>query len=84
MAFSRPAVAAGRLFVGSESGDVFALNPDSGCMEWIFHAQGSVRTGFVIGPASIKGPTSIQQAQSEAVYFGDQHGAVYALDSATG
>jgi polyvinyl alcohol dehydrogenase (cytochrome) len=78
MAFSQPAVAAGRPFVGSESGDVFALNPDSGCVEWIFRAQVSVRTGFVVGPASIK------QAQSEAVYFGDQHGAVYALDSATG
>jgi len=78
MAFSQPAVAGGRLFVGSESGDVFALNADSGCTEWTFHAQGSVRTGFVIGPGSSK------QAQTGAVYFGDQHGAVYALDSATG
>jgi len=78
MAFSQPAVVGGRLFVGSESGDVFALNPDSGCTEWTFHAHGSVRTGFVIGPGRIK------QAQSGAVYFGDQHGAVYALDSATG
>src|SRR5882762_2223104 len=34
IAFSQPAVVGGRLFVGSESGDVFALNPDSGCGEW--------------------------------------------------
>jgi polyvinyl alcohol dehydrogenase (cytochrome) len=78
MAFSQPAVAAGRLFVGGESGDVFALNPNSGCVLWTFHAQGSVRTGFVVGPGPAK------PAESVAVYFGDQHGAVYALDGATG
>jgi polyvinyl alcohol dehydrogenase (cytochrome) len=78
LAFSQPAVVGGRLFVGGESGDVFALNPDSGCTEWTFHAQGSVRTGFVVGPGSIK------QARGGALYFGDQHGAVYALDRTTG
>ena len=78
IAFSQPAVVGGRLIVGSESGDVFALKPDSGCIEWTFHAQGSVRTGFVVGPGSIK------RAQSGVVYLGDQHGFVYALDSATG
>ncbi len=78
MAFSQPAIVGGRLFVGSESGDVFALNPDSGCAVWSFHAQASVRTGFVVDPVSLKRPTT------GAVYFGDQHGAVYSLDSATG
>jgi polyvinyl alcohol dehydrogenase (cytochrome) len=78
VAFSQPAVASGRLFVGSESGDVFALNPDSGCTEWTFHALAAVRTGFVIGPSSIN------RAPSGMVYFGDQRGAVYALDGATG
>jgi polyvinyl alcohol dehydrogenase (cytochrome) len=78
VAFSQPAVASGRLFVGSESGDVFALNSDSGCTEWTFHAQASVRTGFVIGPGSIN------RAHIGMVYFGDQRGAVYALDGATG
>jgi polyvinyl alcohol dehydrogenase (cytochrome) len=78
MAFSQPAVAGGRLFVGSESGDIFALNPDSGCAEWSFHAHASVRTGFVIGPSPIK------HSATGTVYFGDQKGAVYALDSATG
>ena len=78
MAFSQPAIAGGRLFVGSEPGSVFALDPSSGCMVWNFHAQGSVRTGFVIGPDAIR------HSQNASVYFGDQHGAVYALDSATG
>ncbi len=76
VAFSQPAVAGGRLFVGSESGEVFALDPESGCIEWSFHAQASVRTGFVVGSGSGK--------HGGAVYFGDQHGAVYALDVATG
>jgi polyvinyl alcohol dehydrogenase (cytochrome) len=78
MAFSQPAVFGGRLFIGSESGDVFALNANSGCTEWSFHAQASVRTGFVIRPGSVK------HKASSALYFGDQHGLVYALDSATG
>ena len=76
MAFSQPAVFGRMFFVGSESGDVFALNADSGCTEWSFHAQASVRTGFVFGPSSIK--------QRNSVYFGDQHGSVYSLDAATG
>src|SRR5260221_1827256 len=76
VAFSQPAVAGGRLFVGSEAGEVFALDPESGCIEWSFHAQASVRTGFVVGSGSGK--------HGGAVYFGDQHGAVYTLDVATG
>jgi polyvinyl alcohol dehydrogenase (cytochrome) len=78
MAFSQPTVVGGRLFVGSESGTVFALDPKSGCIEWDFQAQSSVRTGFVVGPALGK------DAQDGALYFGDQHGAVYALDTASG
>jgi polyvinyl alcohol dehydrogenase (cytochrome) len=75
MAFSQPAVFSGRLFVGSESGDVFALNADSGCIEWSFRAQASVRTGITIGHS---------RKQDSEIYFGDQHGSVYALDAVTG
>jgi polyvinyl alcohol dehydrogenase (cytochrome) len=78
VAFSQPAVFGGRLFVGSESGDVFALNAKSGCIEWSFHAQGHVRTGFVIGPSSVNHTPNLN------VYFGDQHGFVYALVGTTG
>ena len=78
MAFSQPAVANGRLFVGSQSGAVYALDSATGCTAWTFKAQAPVRTGFVIGRRL--GP----HGHGDALYFGDQHGAVYALDSATG
>ena len=78
MAFSQPAISGGRLFVGSESGSIFALDPSSGCTVWNFHAQGSIRTGFSIGPGTT------EHSRNASLYFGDQHGAVYALDSVTG
>jgi polyvinyl alcohol dehydrogenase (cytochrome) len=38
-AWSQPTVAAGRLFVGSQNGTVYALEPKSGCILWIFSAK---------------------------------------------
>lgn len=70
MAFSQPAVAGGVLFVGSESGAVYALDMRSGRTRWSFSAAGAVRTGFAIAGGLI--------------YFGDQHGAVYALEASSG
>jgi polyvinyl alcohol dehydrogenase (cytochrome) len=70
MAFSEPAVAHAVLFVGSESGRIYALDTRSGCIHWSFKAQAAVRTGFVLGRGLL--------------YFGDQHGAVYALDASSG
>ena len=36
---AQPAVAGGRLFVGSDSGAVFALDAKTGCTHWMFQAQ---------------------------------------------
>ena len=76
MAFSQPAIAGGRLFVGSESGVVYALDPASGCTHWTFQAKGAVRTGFAIGPG--------KESSTSVLYFGDQHGGVFALGAASG
>lgn len=70
MAFSQPAVAHGVVFVGSDSGAVYALDAQSGRIRWSFRAHAAVRTGFVI--------------DGGLLYFGDQHGAVYALDASSG
>src|SRR6185436_15034366 len=75
---SQPAIASGRLFVGSESGDLFALNAKTGCTYWVFHAQMGIRTAISIGPyAGANGGGT-------AVYFTDEGATAYAVDAASG
>ena len=47
---AQPAVIGGRVFVGSESGDVLALNAKTGCTYWRYHAQAGIRTAVSVGP----------------------------------
>jgi polyvinyl alcohol dehydrogenase (cytochrome) len=77
-AFAQPAVAAGRLFVGSDNGFVYALDAATGCSYWSYQAQAGVRTAISIGPVGTNA------APREAIYFGDLKGNVYAVDAATG
>jgi polyvinyl alcohol dehydrogenase (cytochrome) len=76
-AFAQPAVAGGRVYVGSDNGFVYALNAADGCVYWSFQAQASVRTAISIGRVGGAGGTS-------AIYFGDLKGWVYALNADTG
>jgi polyvinyl alcohol dehydrogenase (cytochrome) len=70
VAWSQPAVAGGRVFVGSQNGTVFSLDARSGCIYWTFSAQGGVRTAISV--------------DAKQVYFGDTSANVYALDASTG
>jgi len=72
-----PTVAGGRVFVGSQSGTVYALDAKSGCIIWTFQAKAGVRTGIVIGPRS-GSPGKFN------AYFGDGRANAYAIDAATG
>lgn len=62
---ARPTVAEGRLFFGSEAGNVYSINAASGCIYWVFHAGGGVRTAISIGMIA-SGPN----AECWAAYFG--------------
>lgn len=73
-AFAQPTVAGGRLFAGSDSGKVYALDAATGCILWTFKADGPVRSAISIGPVGTKW----------AAYFGDQKAQAYAVDAATG
>jgi polyvinyl alcohol dehydrogenase (cytochrome) len=75
---AQPAVAGGRIFVGSESGDVFALNAKTGCTHWSYHAQAGIRTAVSIGPYTNG------TASGFAVYFADGGARAYAIDATTG
>lgn len=73
-AYGQPAVAGGRLFVGSAGGTVYALDAQTGCTYWTFQAAQTVRTAISLAPYS----------GGHAVYFGDAHSTAYAVDAATG
>lgn len=77
-AFGQPAVAAGRVFVGTDIGYVYSLDAKSGCIYWSYQAKGNVRGGPSVGPVKGHGATKY------AVYFGDAHANVYAVDAQTG
>ena len=76
---SQPAVVGGGLFVGSDNGDVYALNARSGCTYWIYHAQAGIRTAISVGPYKRAGGAS-----GFAVYFADGGATAYAVDAASG
>ena len=48
-AWAQPAIAGGRLYVGSQNGIVYSLDAASGCVVWTFTAQGGVRASISIG-----------------------------------
>ena len=73
-AVAQPTVLDRALFVGSASGVVYALDAGSGCVHWIFQADGPVRSAIVAVPLSRK----------QALLFSDQVGWAYELDAETG
>jgi polyvinyl alcohol dehydrogenase (cytochrome) len=84
-AWSQPAVAGGRLFVGSQNGTVYALDAKSGCIIWTFTAKSGVRNAPVFGArAAAPNAAAAGAAPGYAVYFGDTGANVYALDAASG
>ena len=72
---SQPTVVAGRLFVGSPNGLVYALDAQTGCTHWTFQADAAVKAALTIAPLS---------DGSLAVFFGDQGGSVYSLNAEDG
>lgn len=72
--YSQPTVAGGQLFVGSDTGWVYALDAKTGCVRWSYQAEGGVRTAPMLGEAGGR----------PAVFFGDIKAIAYALDARTG
>ena len=76
---AQPALVGNRLFIASDTGDVHALDPKTGCAYWSFRAQATVRTGLLVAPYS-----SSSGANGWALFFGDLRANAYALDASTG
>lgn len=77
-AYGQPTVAGGRVFVGSDTGYVYALNAKTGCVYWAYQAQAGVRTAPNVAP--VTGHDGV----TYGVFFADQHASVYGLDASTG
>jgi len=75
---TQPTLAGGRLFVGSESGEVHALDPATGCTHWSFKAAAGVRTAPSVTPYKSGSKRGF------AVVVGDQRSTLYGLDANTG
>src|SRR5439155_10707019 len=73
-AFGAPAILNGTLFLGSAAGTVQALDTNTGCIHWLFQANGPVRSTTV----------PVQEGSTWSLVFGDRSGWVYSLDAKTG
>ncbi|MDQ1474771.1 MAG: hypothetical protein QOJ99_6251, partial [Bryobacterales bacterium] len=72
---AQPTVVDGRVFVGSDTGWIYSVSADTGCVYWSFQAQAGVRSAPAVG---------LVKPGKYGVYFGDIHGHVYALDANSG
>jgi polyvinyl alcohol dehydrogenase (cytochrome) len=73
-AFAAPTILDGVLYVGSAAGVVHAMDAKSGCLLWVFQANGPVRSAIV----------AAKNGAGWSLLFGDQIGWFYSLDSQTG
>ncbi len=73
-AFGAPTVLGGTLFVGSAGGVVQALSTDSGCVRWVYQADGPVRSAIVVVP----------NGKAHMAVFSDLIGWAYGVEAETG
>jgi len=73
-AFAPPTFIDGQIFVGSAGGVIHALRAESGCLQWVFQANGPVRSSIVSAPFG----------EQHALLFGDMTGWFYAVEAETG
>ncbi len=73
-AFAAPTVIDGQVFVGSAAGIIHAMRAGTGCLQWVFQANGPVRSSILAVPFGSR----------HALLFGDMTGWFYALEAETG
>jgi polyvinyl alcohol dehydrogenase (cytochrome) len=73
-AFAPPAVIDGQVFVGSAGGLVHAMRAETGCLQWVFQANGPVRSSIQAVPLG----------SQHALLFGDMTGWFHAVVAETG
>lgn len=76
-AYGQPTVVDGRVFIGSDSGYLYSLDAETGCVHWSFQAQAGLRSTPMIAPVK-RGSNQL------AAFFGDIRGNAYSVDASTG
>lgn len=76
MTWGQPTVVGGRVFVTSTTGQVYALDAETGCTVWSLDVGAPIRTALSIGPG-VRGHRAL-------AYFGDTSAVVHAVDADTG
>ena len=71
----QPTVMGGHIFIGVDTGMVYALDAAKGCVHWTFQADAGVRTAVTIHRLS---------ADRILAFFGDLKANAYAVDTLTG
>lgn len=74
-AYGQPTVVAGRVFLGSGDGTVYALDAATGCTVWTYKAVTTVRTAITVASRGKSGSLA---------YFGDGEANLYAVDAEDG
>jgi polyvinyl alcohol dehydrogenase (cytochrome) len=72
----QPSMAGGRVFVGTQSGAVYALSAATGCVHWMFQAEAAVRAAITIA--------RLEGSDRYVAFVGDRSANVYALEASTG
>lgn len=76
---SQPAVGGGAIFVGSQSGLVYAFDQTTGCTRWQFRAAAEIRNAITLEPWSADEPEA-----DPLLFFGDATGNQYAVAARSG
>ena len=75
---SQPSIVSGRVFASGDNGYTYSLDAKTGCVYWSFQNGSIVRNSPMVGAVSGQGNARW------AVFFGDGHANVFALDAQTG
>ena len=78
-AFAAPTVIDNEVFVGSAAGLIHAMRADSGCLQWVFQANGPVRSSILVAPL-----LDAPRGSRHALLFGDMTGWFYSVEAETG
>ena len=76
--YGQPTVALDRVFVGTDTGYVYALGATTGCVHWSFQTKAGVRNAPTVASIRVDGQVRT------AVFFGDVKANVYAVDASSG
>ena len=74
---AQPTVVSGRVFAASDNGYIYSLDAKTGCVYWSYQQGSIVRNSPAVGAVSGGGARW-------AVFFGDGHAFVHAVDAQTG